>query len=48
MMNNLIKVRVLAAKHRAKRKNIDFDIDEEYISFLLEKQNIDVYILISC
>lgn len=37
--NNIIKVRVLAAKHRAKRKNLDFDIDEEYIKIKLIEQN---------
>ena len=36
---NVIKVRVLAAKHRAKRKKIEFDIDEEYINNLLTQQN---------
>jgi hypothetical protein len=36
---NIIKCRVLAAKHRSIRKNIDFDIDEEFISDLLKKQN---------
>lgn len=37
--NNIIKVRVLAAKHRAKRKNLEFNIDENYINELLIKQN---------
>jgi hypothetical protein len=37
--NNIIKIRVLGAKHRAKRKNLDFDIDENYIETLLIKQN---------
>lgn len=37
--NNLIKVRVLAAKHRALRKNIEFDIDVDFIHSLLKKQN---------
>ncbi len=36
---NLIKVRVLAAKHRAIKKNILFDIDENYVCELLKKQN---------
>ncbi len=37
--NNLIRVRILAAKHRAIRKKIPFDIDEEFINELLIKQN---------
>ena len=37
--NNLIKIRVLAAKHRAKKKKIAFDIDEAFINELLVKQN---------
>jgi hypothetical protein len=37
--NNIIKVRILGAKHRAKRKNIEFNIDEDYINELLIKQN---------
>jgi len=37
--NNIIKVRVLAAKHRAIRKKITFDIDDEFINELFEKQN---------
>lgn len=36
---NLIKIRVLAAKHRALRKKIDFDIDTIFIEELLIKQN---------
>ncbi len=36
---NLIRVRLLAAKDRAKKKNLEFDIDEEFILELLEKQN---------
>jgi hypothetical protein len=36
--NNVIKVRVLAAKHRAIRKKIIFDIDDEFITELFEKQ----------
>jgi len=37
--NNIIRVRVLAAKYRAKRKNLEFNIDEDYINELLIKQN---------
>ena len=37
--DNIIKVRVLAAKHRAIRKNMAFDIDEDFITELLNKQN---------
>jgi hypothetical protein len=37
--NNIIKIRVLAAKHRAIRKNIEFDIDVNFIHELLKKQN---------
>ena len=37
--NNIIKVRVLAAKYRAKIKNLEFNIDEDYINELLIKQN---------
>lgn len=37
--SNIIKVRVLAAKHRAIRKKLEFDIDENYIQDLLVKQN---------
>jgi hypothetical protein len=36
--DNIIKVRVLGAKHRAMRKNIAFDIDEAFITELLNKQ----------
>jgi len=39
IINNLIKVRVHGAKNRAKRKNIDFDIDEKYIENLLIEQD---------
>ncbi len=41
--NNIVKVRVLAAKHRSKRKNITFDIDEEFINNLLISQNYKCY-----
>ena len=37
--NNVIKVRVLAAKHRAIRKKIDFEIDEKFINELLISQD---------
>jgi hypothetical protein len=37
--SNIIKIRVLAAKHRAKRKKLEFDIDEDYVRGLLIKQN---------
>lgn len=39
MKKKLIKVRILAAKHRAIRKNIEFDIDVDFIYSLLKKQN---------
>ena len=29
---NIIRVRVLAAKHRAKRKNLDFNIDDDFVA----------------
>ena len=37
--DNLIKYRTLAAKHRALKKNIEFDIDVEFITDLLQKQD---------
>jgi len=37
--DNMIRVRVLGAKHRAIRKKLDFDIDDNFIIELLEKQN---------
>lgn len=36
---NLIKYRVLSAKHRAIRDNLDFEITEEIIQKKLEEQN---------
>lgn len=36
---NIIRVRLLAAKNRAIKKKIDFDIDEEYILKLLQSQD---------
>ena len=37
--DNPIRTRILAAKHRAKTKNFGFDIDEEFIIDLYNKQN---------
>ena len=37
--NNIIRFRVLAAKNRSIRKNLAFDIDDEFINNLLIKQN---------
>ena len=37
--NNFIKTRVLGAKTRAKKKGLEFDIDEDYIQQLLIEQN---------
>lgn len=37
--NNLIKVRVLGAKQRAKKNHMEFNIDEEYVNQLLVEQN---------
>jgi hypothetical protein len=37
--DNIIKVRVLAAKHRAIRKNLVFEINENFINELLIQQN---------
>ena len=37
--NNIIKCRILSAKHRAKKKDLDFDIDEDFINNLLIEQN---------
>lgn len=37
--NNLIRVRLLAAKNRAIKKNLDFDIDESFITEMLAQQN---------
>lgn len=37
--NNIINIRFLAARTRAKNKNIEFNITREYIEFLLNKQN---------
>jgi hypothetical protein len=36
--NNIIRVRVLAAKHRAKKKGLEFDIDVNFITELLITQ----------
>lgn len=41
--SNIVKVRVLAAKHRAKRKGLEFNIDENFINYLLIKQNYKCY-----
>lgn len=37
--NNIIRFRVLAAKNRSIRKNLAFDIDDDFINDLLIKQN---------
>lgn len=37
--NNIIRIRLLAAKSRAIKKNLEFDIDEVFILQLLDKQN---------
>jgi len=37
--NNVIKCRILSAKHRAKIKKLEFDIDEEFINKLLIEQD---------
>jgi hypothetical protein len=37
--NNIIKCRILSAKHRAKKKDLEFDIDEDFINNLLIEQN---------
>lgn len=42
--NNIIKVRVLAAKHRSIKKNIPFEITEEIVSQKLEEQKGKCYI----
>ena len=42
--DNIIKVRVLAAKHRATKKNIPFEISEEIILKKLEDQEGKCYI----
>jgi hypothetical protein len=42
--NNIIKVRVLAAKHRAIRKNIPFEINEDIVLDKLKEQDGKCYI----
>ena len=37
--NNLIKIRVLGAKQRAKKNQMGFDIDEDYVNQLLVQQD---------
>lgn len=44
MINNFVHFRVESAKHRAKRKNIDFELTDEIILEKLKKQNNKCYI----
>jgi hypothetical protein len=37
--NNIIRIRLIAAKNRAIKKGLDFDIDEPFIIEMLAKQN---------
>ncbi len=41
---NLIRIRVLQAKHRAKRKNLDFELTDNVILDKIKKQNGKCYI----